>query len=173
LGGTHECVDGRFAHFLFVARLLVAVDLYELLEKTVVGLGYELVDLEMSPRGRLLRVFIDKPEKEGGIDVEDCATVSNQLTRLMEVENIDYDRLEVSSPGLDRPVKKAEDFQRFAGEDIQIKLRLPVENRRNFQGLLLGMVDGQVGIQLEGKEIFLALDNIDKARLVPRFAFGK
>ena len=161
-------MDGRFAHFLFVV-----VDLYALLEKTVTGLGFELVDLEMSPRGRLLRVFIDRPDKEGGVDVEDCATVSNQLTRLMEVENIDYDRLEVSSPGLDRPVKKAEDFQRFAGQDIQIKLRLPVENRRNFQGELLGLVEGRVGLKLEGKEVFLELDNIDKARLVPRFAFGK
>lgn len=151
----------------------MALDLQSLIEKTVTGLGFELVDLELSPRGRLVRVFMDSPEKEGGVDVEDCATVSNQLTRLFEVENIDYDRLEVSSPGLDRPVKKAEDFARFAGQDIQIKLRLPVENRRNFQGLLLGMVEGRVGVQVEGKDTLLELENIDKARLVPRFSFGK
>ena len=148
-------------------------DLQTLLEKTVVGLGYELVDLDMSPRGRLVRVFIDKPGKEGGIDVEDCATVSNQLTRLFEVENIDYDRLEVSSPGLDRPVKKAEDFQRFSGQDIQIKVRLPVNGRRNFQGVLLGLVsDGQgdrVVVQLDGQNVELPLENVDKARLVPKF----
>lgn len=151
----------------------MALDLQSLIENTVSGLGFELVDLELSPRARLVRVFIDSPQKEGGVDVEDCATVSNQLTRLFEVENIDYDRLEVSSPGLDRPVKKAEDFARFAGQDIQIKLRLPVENRRNYQGLLLGMVDGRVGVQVEGKDTLLALENIDKARLVPRFSFGK
>ena len=147
----------------------VVADLNVLLEKTVVGLGYELVDLEMSPRGRLVRVFIDKPGKDGGVDVEDCATVSNQLLRVFEVENFDYDRLEVSSPGLDRPVKKAEDFQRFSGQDIQIKVRLPVNNRRNFQGLLLGLVEQRVAVRLESGDIELDLENIDKARLVPRF----
>ncbi|MEY4591888.1 MAG: hypothetical protein RIR18_783 [Pseudomonadota bacterium] len=157
--------DGHSALFLFVV-----IDLQTLLEKTVVGLGYELVDLEMSPRARLVRVFIDKPGKEGGIDVEDCAAVSNQLLRVFEVENIDYDRLEVSSPGLDRPVKKAEDFQRFAGEDIQVKVRLPVNGRRNFQGNLLGLVDGsRVAMRLESGDVELELGNIDKARLVPRF----
>lgn len=151
----------------------MVVDLQTLLEKTVTGLGYELVDLEMSPRGRLIRVFIDKPGKQGGVDVDDCATVSNQLTRVFEVENIDYERLEVSSPGLDRPVKKAEDFQRFAGQDIQIKVRLPVNNRRNFQGNLLGLVESNgiqhVALRLEGGDVELVLDNIDKARLVPKF----
>jgi ribosome maturation factor RimP len=147
----------------------VVADLNVLLEKTVVGLGYELVDLEMSPRGRLIRVFIDKPGKDGGVDVEDCATVSNQLLRVFEVENFDYDRLEVSSPGLDRPVKKAEDFQRFAGEDIQIKVRLPVNGRRNFQGLLLGLVEQRIAVRLESGDVELDLENVDKARLVPRF----
>jgi ribosome maturation factor RimP len=74
------------------------VDLTALLEKTVGALGYELVDLELANRGRLMRIFIDKA---GGVDVEDCAAVSNQLTRLLVVEGVDYDRLEVSSPGLD------------------------------------------------------------------------
>jgi ribosome maturation factor RimP len=101
------------------------MDLNTLLETTVVGLGYELVDVELSPRGRTIRVFIDAPGKETGIDVEDCAKVSNQLTRVFEVENVDFDRLEISSPGLDRVVKKAADFERFAGQDIQIKLRIP------------------------------------------------
>ena len=73
--------------------------------------------------GRTQIVFIDTPGKENGVDVEDCAKVSNQLSRVFEVENVDYDRLEISSPGLDRVVKKAEDFARFAGQDIQIKLR--------------------------------------------------
>lgn len=145
------------------------MDLNTLLETTVTGLGYELVDVEMSPRGRTIRVFIDLPEKATGIDVEDCAKVSNQLSRVFEVENIDFDRLEISSPGLDRVVKKAADFERFAGQDVQIKLRIPHAGRRNFQGKLLGLKDGKVGLQLEKDEVELEFNNIEKARLVPRF----
>lgn len=145
------------------------MDLHALLEQTVVGLGYELVDLELSPRGRTIRVFIDLPEKENGVDVEDCAKVSNQLSRLLEVENVDYDRLEISSPGLDRVVKKAADFERFAGRDIQIKLRIPLNGRRNFQGELLGLKGEKVGLRLDQAEVELELNNIEKARLVPKF----
>lgn len=146
------------------------MDLNTLIETTVVGLGYELVDIEMSPRGRTVRVFIDVlPGKEGGVDVEDCAKVSNQLSRVFEVENIDFDRLEISSPGLDRVVKKAEDFERFAGQDIQIKVRIPQGGRRNFQGELLGCKDGKVGLRLEKDDVELEFTNIEKARLVPRF----
>ncbi len=146
------------------------MDLNTLIETTVVGLGYELVDIEMSPRGRTVRVFIDvPPSKESGVDVEDCAKVSNQLSRVFEVENIDFDRLEISSPGLDRVVKKAEDFERFAGQDIQIKVRIPQGGRRNFQGELLGCKDGKVGLRLEKDDVELEFTNIEKARLVPRF----
>jgi len=155
---------GRFAHFLFVA-----MDLNTLIETTVVGLGYELVDVEMSPRGRTVRVFIDLPGGDKGIDVEDCAKVSNQLSRVFEVENIDFDHLEISSPGLDRVVKKAADFERFAGQDIQIKVRIPQGGRRNFQGELLGCKDGKVGLRLEKDDVELEFNNIEKARLVPRF----
>ena len=98
------------------------MDLNALLETTVVGLGYELVDIEMSPRGRTIRVFIDAPAKESGVDVEDCATVSNQLSRLFLVENVDYDRLEVSSPGLDRQLKRPADWVRFEGAEVAIRL---------------------------------------------------
>jgi ribosome maturation factor RimP len=145
------------------------MDLNALLETTVVGLGYELVDVEMSPRGRTIRVFIDAPGRATGIDVEDCAKVSNQLTRVFEVENFDFDRLEISSPGLDRVVKKAEDFERFAGQEIQIKLRIPHGGRRNFQGELLGCNDGKVGLRLAKDDVELEFNNIEKARLVPRF----
>ena len=145
------------------------MDLNTLLEKTVNGLGYELVDLELSPKGRTIRVFIDKLGKEGGIDVDDCVTVSNQLSRLLEVENVDYDRLEISSPGLDRPVKKPADFERFAGQDIQLKLRIPLNGRRNFQGELLGLKDGKVGLRLDSGEVELDLENIENARLEPSF----
>ncbi len=145
------------------------MDVHELLETTVAGLGYELVDVERSPRGRVLRVFIDKPEKPRGVDIDDCALVSNQLSRVLTVENVDYDRLEVSSPGIDRPLKKAADFERFAGSEITLKLRLPLNGRRNFSGVLLGMRDGKVCLQAEVGEMAFDLVNLDKARVVPKF----
>lgn len=138
----------------------------ELIEQAVVGLGYELVDFETSPRGRLLRVYIDKPER---VTVEDCAAVSNHLTRLFAVENVDFDRLEVSSPGLDRPLKKAADWQRFAGSQVQFKLRVPVGNQRNFVGEIVGLREEQVVVRVEGEEREFPLAGIEKARLVPRF----
>jgi len=145
------------------------MDLHTLLEQTVVGLGYELVDVELSPRGRTIRIFMDVAGQEGGVNVDDCVKVSNQLQRVLMVENIDYDRLEVSSPGLDRPVKKPADFERFAGQEIAIRLRIALNNRRNFQGELLGLNDGKVGVRLDSGEVELDLANIEKARLVPNF----
>ncbi len=145
------------------------MDLQELIDKTVAGLGYELVDVEQSPRGRVLRLFIDKADKTGGIDVEDCALVSNQVSRVLAVENVDYDRLEVSSPGLDRVLKKPADFERFAGSEINLRLRLPMSGRRNFNGVLRGMQDGKVCLTMDTGEVELDLGNIDKARLVPKF----
>jgi ribosome maturation factor RimP len=145
------------------------MDWLELLDKTVTGLGYELVDVERSPRGRVLRLFIDKRDKPGGVDVEDCALVSNQLSRVLAVENVDYDRLEVSSPGLDRVLKKAEDFERFAGSTINVKLRLPIAGRRNFSGVLHGLQGTTVSMVIDTGEVQLELGNIDKARLVPKF----
>ncbi len=141
------------------------MDALKLIETTVNGLGYELVDLEHSGRG-MLRVFIDKPD---GISVDDCQIVSNQLTRLFMVENVDYERLEVSSPGLDRPLKKPADFERFAGEKAQIKLRMPLNGRKNFIGVLGPLRDGVVELDVEGGKVAIELSNVDKARLVPVF----
>ena len=149
------------------------MDVHEILEKTVTGLGYELVDVERSPRGRVLRVFIDKPDKMRGVDIDDCALVSNQLSRVLTVENIDYDRLEVSSPGIDRPLKKEADFERFAGSEITLKLRLPLNGRRNFSGRLQGVLDGKVRVQTDAGEMAFDLVNIDKARVVPQFDMKK
>jgi ribosome maturation factor RimP len=145
------------------------MDLHELLEKTVTGLGYELVDVEQSPRGRVLRLFVDKADKIGGIDVEDCALVSNQITRVLAVEDVDYDRLEVSSPGLDRVLKKVSDFERFAGSEVNLRLRLPMSGRRNFNGVLQDVQDGKVRLTIDTGDVELDLGNIDKARLVPKF----
>lgn len=142
------------------------MDIERLIEQVVVGLGYELVDFETSPKGRLMRVFIDV---ERGITVDDCAAVSNQLTRVFEVENVVYDRLEVSSPGLDRALKKATDFERFKGSEVQLRLRMPIGNQRNFAGVLNGLVDGAVSLSTEKGDVSFPFDDIEKARLVPRF----
>ncbi len=144
---------------------VVIMDAAKLVETTVNGLGYELVDFERSGRG-LLRVFIDKP---GGISVDDCQAVSNQLTRLFPVENVDYDRLEVSSPGLDRPLKKEADFVRFAGQKAQIRLRMPLAGRRNFAGVIGAVNDGVLQLDMDGNQVAIELSNVEKARLVPVF----
>jgi ribosome maturation factor RimP len=141
------------------------MDVVKLVEKTVSGLGYELVDIEHSGRG-MLRVFIDKPE---GISVDDCQLVSNQLTRLFTVENVDYDRLEVSSPGLDRPLKKEADFIRFAGEKAQIKLRVPMAARKSFAGVIVAVNEGVLQMNVDGVQVEIDLANVDRARLVPTF----
>ncbi|MDP1718637.1 MAG: ribosome maturation factor RimP [Burkholderiales bacterium] len=140
------------------------MDLQALLETTLAGLGYELVDLERSGKGLFLRVFIDKPE---GINVDDCAAVSHHLTRLLAVENIAYDRLEVSSPGLDRSLKKERDFVRFTGQKARIRLRVPVNGQRNFVGVLRETSAGKVQFEVDGEVLSLDIGNLEKARLVP------
>lgn len=141
------------------------MDLQGLLESTLAGLGYELVELERSARGKLLRVFIDKPD---GIGVEDCVAISGHLSRLLAVEGIDYDRLEISSPGLDRPLRKASDFIRFAGESAKLKLRVALQGQRNFVGILREVNDGILKLEVDGKMLDLELNNLEKARLVPK-----
>jgi ribosome maturation factor RimP len=138
-------------------------ELPELLETTLNGLGYELVMVERAGRG-LLRVFIDKPQ---GITIDDCVSVSNHLTQLFAVENVDYDRLEVSSPGLDRPLVKPRDYARFAGALVTLKLRMPVDNRKRLMGRLLGIEADTVRLDAHGVEIAVPLNNVESARLKP------
>ncbi len=133
------------------------------LRTTLEGLGYELVDLESSRSG-LLRVFIDSPK---GISVQDCGRVSHHLTRAFAVEGIDYERLEVSSPGLDRPLKRIEDYRRFVGRDATIRLKLPRDGQRRFEGRLAGVEDGRIVVEIEDKRQEFAFEDIDRARLVP------
>ena len=140
------------------------MDLTALLEKTVGSMGYELVDVELANGGRLMRVFIDKA---GGVDVEDCANVSNQLTRLLTVEGVEYDRLEISSPGLDRRLKRPGDFARFIGERIQVKVRLPLNGRRRFVGKLQNVGAAGFEVAVDGEVVSISFTDIDKARLVP------
>ena len=146
------------------------MNLNELLERTLRPLGYELVDVEMSPKGRQLRVFIDKPD---GVDVEDCATVSNHLTRLFAVENVDYERLEVSSPGLDRPLRKPADYARFAGEDAQLTLREPIEGARKWKGTLRGLEGDSARVETAKGVLVIPIAGIERARLVPRIDWRK
>jgi len=135
-----------------------------LLERTLNGLGFELVDLELPGGGGLIRVYIDRV---GGINVEDCAAVSNHLTRLFAVEQVDYGRLEVSSQGLDRPLRQPKDFRRFEGERAQVRMRVPVQGRRNFVGILRGASDAELRLEVNGALLSLDLAQVDKARLVP------
>jgi ribosome maturation factor RimP len=141
------------------------LSLENVIEPVVAGMGYELVDVQMSNGGRFLRLFIDKPQ---GINVDDCAAVSRQLTRVFEVEGIDYDRLEVSSPGLDRPLRKAGDFVRFAGQKAELRMRTAdAGGRRRFSGVLKGAEAGRVMVEVDGQTVALALDDVERAKLVP------
>lgn len=159
-------------------------DLHGLIDKTVTQLGFELVDLEISNRGKLLRVFIDKlnpTDIKDSINIDDCVLVSNQLGNVLTVDHeIDYDRLEISSAGMDRVLKKEKDFIRFTDERAQIKLRVGVKDespsaaettlpRKTFLGILKGVENGNVLMEFEGNVYKLALSNIDKARLSPEF----
>ena len=139
------------------------MDLQTLIDSTLTGMGYEMVALERVGRG-LLRLYIDKPE---GINVDDCVKVSNQLTRLFMVENVDYDRLEVSSPGLDRPLVKEADFIRFVGERANIRLHAPLEGRKRFTGVLMGLADGVLQLDVDGVMVAIPLAEVDSARLAP------
>ncbi|MGE5638704.1 MAG: ribosome maturation factor RimP [Clostridia bacterium] len=135
------------------------------IEPVVSGMGYELVDVQSSNGGRLLRVFIDKP---AGVTLDDCTSVSRQLSRVLEVEGVDYDRLEISSPGLDRPLRKRADFARFAGHRAEVRMRTPdATGRRKFVGVLRGEEQGNVSIELEGQTLRLPIDDVDRAKLVP------
>ena len=133
------------------------------MRNTLEGLGYELVDLESSRSG-LLRVLIDAP---AGITVKDCERVSRHLTQAFAVEGIDYERLEVSSPGLDRPLKRIEDYRRFEGRDASIRLKLPRDGQRRFEGTLAGVEGERVLVEIEGVRMEFAFADIDRARLVP------
>ncbi|MEL4178416.1 ribosome maturation factor RimP [Roseateles sp. PN1] len=167
----------------------------EAVEKTVTGLGYDLVDCERSPAG-LLRVYLDKlPEQALAgelINVEDCERVTRQLQYLLEVEGCAYERLEVSSPGLDRPLKKSSDYQRFVGEEIEITLRMPFQGRKKYSGVLSALPAETAGADVaapaedapaaaawrvvfsDGKAeqaLDFSLEEVREARLVPVFSF--
>lgn len=158
--------------FCFWGRMRSAPDeLSSLIERTVGPMGYELVGVELAGRaghGRTLRVYIDKDE---GITLDDCVAVSHQLSGVLDVEDPipEQYELEVSSPGLDRPLFRPEHFERFAGERAHVKLMRAMDGRRNFEGVIKGVADGCVILNVDGQEVALAFDNIGTARLVPTF----
>ena len=147
--------------------------LERLLERTLKGLGFELADFNLSNHSRMLRVFIDKQHYmsgtgSGGVTVADCEAATRQLQRVFEVEGVEYDRLEVSSPGLDRRLRRPEDFARFAGCEAEVRLREPMNGRRRFVGVVCQVIGEQVELEVNGARMLLALGNLDKARLVPK-----
>src|SRR5512132_3129346 len=142
----------------------------EVVETTLAGMGFELVDARASGGGRHLSIFIDRP---GGITVDHCAEVSRQLARVFAVEGIDYDRLEVSSPGLDRPLRKAADFVRFVGEEADFRLSNPIENARRMKGILRGLEDNAVLVLTAQGMRTIPLADIDRARLIPKIEWRK
>ena len=146
-------------------------------ETTVTGLGYELVDCERSAGG-LLRVSIDKlPDQVAAgevITVDDCERVTRQLQYVLEVEAVDYQRLEVSSPGMDRPLKKASDYARFAGQEIVLTLKVPFQGRKRYQGILAAEGEGWRIVLSDptsdskvDQAMDFSLDEVREARLVP------
>jgi ribosome maturation factor RimP len=180
-----------------IGHVIGASDLHTLVERTIGPLGYELVDIEYGQRSTL-RVFIDAP---AGIRLEDCETVSRQLSHVFAVEDIDYDRLEVSSPGLDRPLRRARDFERFASSRVTLRLRQAFQGRRNFEGILTVEEGGRFGLELvvpdtakprggpggtrskrpsakseatepqSVRKLVFSLDEVERARLVPIVKF--
>lgn len=157
----------------------MAGELFELIDRTVGGLGLELVDVERAPRG-LLRVTIDST---AGVTLEDCERVSNQLTHLFAVENVEFDRLEVSSPGVDRPLRRVRDWQRFVGELVHVEFfapliapGLPEAGRRKIDGRLLA-IEGETGaerarLEMDDNKVPRTPSQAARARVAKRGARG-
>ena len=144
--------------------------LTDMLRPAVDALGFEMVGVEFVRAGKhsILRVYIDH---ENGIDVDDCADVSHQVSAILDVEdpiNTEYN-LEVSSPGMDRPLFTEAHYERFLGETVTIRLAVPMDNRRNFKGQLLKCENGMVTVRVDNQDFTLAVNNIEKGNLVPTF----
>jgi ribosome maturation factor RimP len=144
--------------------------LQQLLAPAVSALGYELMGVERNQSGRhcLLRVYIDQ---QAGITIEDCEKVSHQVSGILEVEDPIKSAftLEVSSPGLDRPLFTRAHFERFIGHEIKLRLSKPLNNRRVFNGLLHNVINDDIIMIVDGVEYQLTLANVDKANLVAKF----
>ncbi len=145
--------------------------LEEILRPVVEGLGYEFWGIEYRSRGHqsLLRVFID--DVENGIGIDDCEKVSRQISGVMDVEDpiqTEY-TLEVSSPGMDRPLFRPEQYQAFVGHKVQIRLRMAFEGLRRFQGVIKGVEGDDIVVVVDDHEYLLPFDSIEKAHIIPVF----
>jgi len=134
-------------------------------------LGYELSGIELLPRpksGQLLRVYI---EAEQGVDLADCEKVSRQMSAVLDVEDPIHGEytLEVSSPGMDRPLFTLAQFARYLGSDVRVKLHAGVAGRKNYRGTLLSVGDDGLQLQVDQETVEITLDNVDTARVVPKF----
>ena len=141
-----------------------------LIAPVVDALGCELWGLEYSGSGRhsLLRIYIDHLN---GVGIEQCEQVSRQVGSLLDVEEViagEY-TLEVSSPGLDRPLYNLDQYRQFTGEDIKLRLRIPFEGQRKFQGRLNGVEGDDIVLVIEDNEYLFPVDNIERATVIPRF----
>ncbi|MCC5884082.1 MAG: ribosome maturation factor RimP [Halomonas sp.] len=144
--------------------------LYALIEPVVTAMGFELWGIDYRSQGKQSRlvIYIDHAD---GVSVDHCADVSRQVSAVLDVEDPvpgEY-RLEVSSPGMDRPLYSLDQFARYAGHEVALKLRVPFDGRRKFQGLLAGIEADEVLLQLDGEEYCFPIESIDQARVVPRF----
>ena len=151
-----------------------AGEIAALLAPTVRALGLDLLGAEYlpAPGAAVLRLYIDVPETEAGernVGIEDCERVSREVSAQLDVEDpiSGHYTLEVSSPGLERPLFGAAQFARFAGETAKVALKLPQDGRRRLQGKILHVDGNDVAFDVDGNELVVAVDNIDKARLVP------
>ena len=142
--------------------------LTDVLAPTITAMGYEFVGCQYVPQGKhvLLRIFIDSAQ---GITVDDCAKVSYQVGAILDVEEVIRGQytLEVSSPGLDRPLFTPAHFERFIGHQANVKVHTPLEGRRNFRGEIRALAGGQLTLKVDEQDVVLPLDDIDKASLVP------
>lgn len=149
-------------------------ELNRLIEPAVEAVGFEFVGLEYVTEGRhsVLRVYIDHDD---GITVDNCADVSRQVSAVLDVEDpiSGQYNLEVSSPGIDRPLFKLEHFERYQGEEIKLRSHAPVDGRRNFRGVLQAVEGDQISLNVDGQEFTVAFDNVEKARIVPSFGDEK
>lgn len=146
-------------------------ELNELLAPTIADLGLELIGIEFSPNagGSLLRVYIDEPER--GVTIDDCERVSREVSALLDVNDPVAGRytLEVSSPGLERPLFTLEHFARFVGESAKITVNLPLDGRRRFQGRIVGVEGDRIFVEQDGTPVAIAHANVAKAHLVPDY----
>jgi ribosome maturation factor RimP len=147
--------------------------LMRLLEPPIEALGYELVEIEYAREGRggILRIFIDRRKEDSGdgVSVDDCARVSHEVSQVLETQDPikGHYTLEVSSPGFDRILRTRAHFERFAGERIFAELKLPMDGRRRFVGVLKSVSNDTIVVEVDGKAYSLPLDRIQKARLRP------